>query len=113
MLNGSTGNDTLTGGTGADTMNGGDQNDTYFVDNVGDTAAELFNDALGGADIVFSTVTHGPLGFGIENLTLQGAGNINGTGNGNTNIILGNTGVNCRAAPGATTRSPAATATTC
>ena len=94
VLNGSTGIDTLTGGTGADAMNGGDQNDTYFVDNVGDTAAESFNDALGGVDIVFSTVTHGPLGFGIENLTLQGAGNINGTGNGNANIILGNAGNN-------------------
>ena len=94
VLNGSTGIDTLTGGTGADTMNGGDQNDTYFVDNTGDTAAESFNDALGGVDIVFSTVNHGPLGFGIENLTLQGAGNINGTGNGNANIILGNTGNN-------------------
>ena len=44
---------------------------------------------------MFSSVTMGqPLGFGIENLTLQGAGNINGTGNGNNNIILGNTGIN-------------------
>jgi hypothetical protein len=30
------------------------------------------------------------LGFGLENLTLTGAGNINGTGNGNNNVITGN-----------------------
>jgi Ca2+-binding RTX toxin-like protein len=93
-LSGSNGNDTLVGGTGADTMNGGDQDDDYFVDNVGDVAAESFNDAIGGVDTVFATATHGPLGFGIEHLTQQGSGNINGTGNGNANIMTGNSGNN-------------------
>lgn len=87
------GNDLLDGGTGADNMNGGDGNDTYIVDNVGDVAAETFNDALGGVDTVQASVSH-TLGFGIENLTLTGSANINGTGNGNNNIIKGNNGAN-------------------
>ncbi|MEQ1739368.1 MAG: calcium-binding protein, partial [Methyloglobulus sp.] len=93
-LFGSNGNDTLIGGTGADTMNGGDQSDTYFVDNVGDVVAETFNDALGGVDTVNSSVSFGPLGFGIERLNLTGVANINGIGNANNNVINGNVGNN-------------------
>ncbi|MEQ1486572.1 calcium-binding protein, partial [Methyloglobulus sp.] len=93
-LFGSNGNDVLIGGTGADTMNGGDHNDTYSVDNVGDVVAETFNDALGGVDTVNSSVSFGPLGFGIERLNLTGVANINGTGNANNNVINGNVGNN-------------------
>ncbi|HEY9612538.1 calcium-binding protein, partial [Allocoleopsis sp.] len=101
-LNGGNGNDTLNGGAGADIMNGGDGSDTYYVDNVGDVVGEYYNDALGGVDTVFSTVSYslspgtvpGGQGFGIENLTLTGTGNINGTGNGNNNVIIGNSGNN-------------------
>jgi Ca2+-binding RTX toxin-like protein len=96
-LNGFSGNDTLRGGndadfldggTGADTMNGGNGNDIYVVDQVGDVAAESLNDALGGVDTVASSVTH-TLGFGIEHLNLTSQTAINGTGNGNHNIING------------------------
>lgn len=93
ILLGFNGNDTLDGGAGADNMNGGDQNDTYFVDDLGDIAAESFNDALGGVDTVNSSVTH-TLGFGIENLNLTGIAAINGTGNINNNIINGNSATN-------------------
>ena len=48
VLNGEAGNDTLNGGTGADNMNGGFGNDIYFVDNVGDVAAEVAS----GVDLV-------------------------------------------------------------
>jgi Ca2+-binding RTX toxin-like protein len=92
-LRGGNGNDLLNGGSGADNMNGGDQNDTYIVDNVGDTAAETFNDALGGVDTVQSSVNH-TLGFGIEHLTLTGSSAINGTGNANANTITGNSAAN-------------------
>ena len=93
ILNGHNGSDSLNGGPGADEMDGGDQDDTYFVDNVGDVAAETFNDATGGVDTVNSTVSH-TLGFGIEHLTLTGGGAINGTGNGNDNFIIGNAAAN-------------------
>jgi len=101
-LNGGNGNDTLDGGLGADKMNGGDGSDTYFVDNIGDVVGENFNDALGGVDTVFSSVSYslspgtvsGGQGFGIENLTLTGFANINATGNGNNNVITGNSGNN-------------------
>jgi Ca2+-binding RTX toxin-like protein len=101
-LNGGNGNDTLDGGLGADKMNGGDGSDTYFVDNIGDVVGENFNDALGGVDTVFSSVSYslspgtvsGGQGFGIENLTLTGVGNINATGNGNNNVLTGNSGNN-------------------
>ena len=101
-INGGNGNDTLDGGAGADTMDGGDGNDTYFVDNVGDIVKEVFDDSLGGtADTVLASVSYslapgtlGNQGYGIENLTLTGSGNINATGNSKNNILTGNSGNN-------------------
>ncbi|HEY9730051.1 MAG TPA: calcium-binding protein [Chroococcales cyanobacterium] len=102
VITGNSGNNTLDGGLGADTMNGGDGSDTYIVDNIGDVVAESFNDSFGGVDTVLSSVsysiapgtTSGQQGYGIENLTLTGSGNINATGNGNNNTITGNSGNN-------------------
>ncbi|MGE3283653.1 MAG: calcium-binding protein, partial [Alphaproteobacteria bacterium] len=88
-LRGAAGNDTLDGGTGADNMDGGLGNDLYTVDNVGDVAAEV----AGGTDTVRSSISH-TLSTNIENLTLTGAANINGTGNARDNTILGNDGNN-------------------
>jgi Ca2+-binding RTX toxin-like protein len=92
-LNGGLGIDTLEGGTGADNMNAGDSDDYYYVDDVGDIAAESYNDAYGGVDTVYASVTH-TLGFGIEHLTLQGASAVNGTGNANANQLTGNSAAN-------------------
>lgn len=89
VITGNSGKNTLDGKGGADTMDAGDGDDIYIVDNTGDKASESFNDALGGVDLVKSSVTH-TLGFGIENLTLTGSAAINGTGNGNDNVITGN-----------------------
>ncbi|TRU98047.1 MAG: calcium-binding protein [Microcystis wesenbergii Mw_QC_S_20081001_S30D] len=102
ILFGTAGNDTLDGLLGADTMDGGDGNDTYYVDNVGDIVKEFYDDSLGGtADTVFASVTYSLApgtfynqGYGIENLTLTGSGNINATGNGKNNILKGNSGSN-------------------
>jgi Ca2+-binding RTX toxin-like protein len=50
--------------------------------------------AGGGTDTVFSSATAFTLGNNVENLTLTGAANINGSGQGLANIILGNSGNN-------------------
>jgi Ca2+-binding RTX toxin-like protein len=90
ILEGGNGTDTLDGGTGADTMEGGNHNDTYVVDNAGDTIVEAEN---GATDLVQSSVTLSLVQF-VENLTLTGTGNINGTGNSLSNVLAGNSGNN-------------------
>ena len=89
-LTGNSGNNTLDGGAGADTLSGGAGNDTFVVDNAGDTVSE---NASEGTDTVQSSVTF-TLGANIENLTLTGSSNINGTGNTLANVITGNSGNN-------------------
>lgn len=98
-LNGSGGNDTLVGGDGNDTLNGGagtniliggTGNDTYILSSKTDIVAE---DANQGTDQVQSSVTY-TLPTNVENLTLTGSSNINGTGNSDNNDIEGNAGKN-------------------
>jgi Ca2+-binding RTX toxin-like protein len=84
------GNDLINGGIGNDTMRGGTGNDTYVVDAVGDVVIE---NAGEGIDTVQSSVTL-TLAAEVENLTLTGSANINGTGNGLGNTLTGNTGNN-------------------
>ena len=74
-LQGGLGNDLLNGGTGTDTMLGGTGNDTYLVDVAGDVVTELANE---GTDTVQSSLTY-TLGANVENLTLTGTANLNGT----------------------------------
>ena len=83
--------DRLDGRLGADTFIGGLGNDTFIVDNIGDTVTEA---AGGGTDLVKSTASAFTLAAQVENLTLTGAGNINGTGNSLANSLVGNTGAN-------------------
>jgi Ca2+-binding RTX toxin-like protein len=89
-LTGGEGHDLLDGGTGTDTIAGGTGNDTYIVDVSGDVVTELTNE---GTDTVQSAITY-TLGANVENLTLTGAANLNGTGNALDNILAGNSGIN-------------------
>ena len=79
-------------------MRGGAGNDVYVVDNAGD----IVNESLAGSDgtdtvqssISFSLANTVHVFGAVENLTLLGAGNINGTGNALDNVITGNAGAN-------------------
>ncbi len=90
MLDGGSGNDLLDGGTGVDILVGGLGNDTYVIDNAGDGITENLNE---GTDQVQSSITY-TLGANVENLTLTGSADLNGTGNGLDNLLTGNSGAN-------------------
>ena len=90
QITGNSGNNTIDGGAGVDTMQGGTGDDTYVVDNAGDFVIEA---ASAGTDAVQSSVTYA-LTANVENLTLTGAGNVNGTGNTLDNVVSGNGGNN-------------------
>lgn len=89
-LTGNAGNNALDGSAGADTMTGGAGNDSYVVDNAGDVVTE---NAAEGTDTVQSSITY-TLGANVENLTLTGAGLVNGSGNALDNLIAGNSANN-------------------
>ncbi len=94
----------LDGAGGADSLQGMGGNDSYYVDNPNDRIVETLsltvgdtNDA-GGNDTVFASVSYSidtasNVRF-VENLTLNGADNINATGNAVANVITGNSGNN-------------------
>ncbi|MDB5749727.1 MAG: hypothetical protein JWP65_148 [Ramlibacter sp.] len=85
LLKGEAGNDTLDGGAGADTLKGGAGDDTYIT-GAGDSVTE---DADAGIDTVESSVSLA-LGANLENLTLTGSDESNGTGNALANVLRGN-----------------------
>ena len=89
-LTGSGEGDYLFGGLGADTMTGGLGDDYYFVDNAGDTVIESPG---GGTDGVESSISY-TLGTNVEDLILDGAAAIDGTGNAQDNFIFGNSANN-------------------
>ena len=89
-LAGGAGNDYIDGGAAADAMSGGTGDDTFVVNHNGDTVTE---NASEGTDTVLSE-THWTLGANVENLTLTGSSNLNGSGHSGNNVIHGNSGDN-------------------
>ncbi len=89
-VNGGEGNDILDGGIGNDRLAGGPGDDTYIVDSSRDVAIE---NAGQGQDTIKSSVNY-TLTVNIENITLTGNANIDGTGNNLDNVITGNSGNN-------------------
>jgi serralysin len=92
-LSGNAGANILNGGAGggADWMAGGAGDDTYYVDAPDDWVSEQMDE---GVDIVYSSAARYTLGGHVENLTLSGSGDIDGVGNGLTNVLTGNAGNN-------------------
>ncbi len=80
----------LDGGAGVDTMIGGAGDDTYYVDDSGDVITEWSSQ---GTDKVFSSASL-TLAANVENLTLTGSSDLNGTGNELANTLTGNSGSN-------------------
>lgn len=80
----------LDGAAGADHLLGLAGNDFYIVDNAGDRVSETTDF---GTDTVQSSVSF-KLGANVEHLTLTGSSQINGTGNGLNNTLIGNDAVN-------------------
>src|SRR6185436_15598394 len=75
---------------GANILTGYAGNDTYYSSGDADTIVENPDE---GTDILMASGNH-TLDANVENLTLVGWANINGTGNTGNNILLGNLGEN-------------------
>ena len=88
-ITGNSGNNMLDGGAGADTMIGGLGNDTYVVDDAGDVVTEGASAGTDTVRVVDQLHARRPI---VENLTLTGSANINGTGNALANTLVGNIG---------------------
>ncbi len=93
VLHGLDGNDVLDGGAGADMMTGGIGNDIYYVDDLGD---QLFEDAGGGTDEIYTTLAAFTLTDVFEVL-VGGQAAQTLTGNGGDNFIDGGGGADALA----------------
>lgn len=91
QLYGGDGGGRLDGGSGADLMVGGAGNDVYIVDHAGDRVIEGDHPSH---DLVEASVSFSLRGQFLDDLTLTGLGNIDGTGNSLANVLTGNDGNN-------------------
>jgi Ca2+-binding RTX toxin-like protein len=91
-ITGNAGDNLLDGGVGVDTLSGGAGNDGYALSSESDVVVES---AGGGNDTITSTIGRSLAAYAnVENLTLLGSSDIDGTGNGLDNFLQGNAGDN-------------------
>lgn len=93
-ISGNGGDNIIDGGIGADMMFGHGGNDTYIVDNIGDRVNERYGSGL---DTIKSSITFNLAaiaGTYVEQVMLTGSSDINATGNGLANTLIGNSGNN-------------------
>lgn len=90
IIYGNDGDDVLNGGTGIDALVGGLGDDIYVIDDSSDSITESAGE---GSDYVISSVSY-TLPTNVEHLALDGIADIDGTGNADSNILLGNDGAN-------------------
>ncbi|WP_296743114.1 calcium-binding protein, partial [Mesorhizobium sp.] len=92
VIRGNAAANTLNGGGGNDMLYGGAGDDIYVI---GDAHAKVIELAGEGNDTVQASVSYSLAGMSnIETLQLTGTANINATGNGEHNILIGNAGSN-------------------
>ena len=87
---GTSGADAYKGTAGANTFRGLGGNDSYVVNHSGDKVIEAANQ---GTDTVLASISH-TLTSNVENLTLTGSREIQGTGNSLANMLTGNGAAN-------------------
>jgi Ca2+-binding RTX toxin-like protein len=81
--------DSLISNSGVDTLMGGSGNDTFVINNAGDVVQDTSTTAANSIDAYVSYT----LPTNVNNLFLQGAGNLMGSGNGANDFLVGNAGL--------------------
>ena len=82
---------TFVGNEGVNILSGGKGDDVYYIQTIGDRVIEGKGE---GHDTVHSTISYSLMGQHVEDLTLEGSGDVNATGNYLANTLVGNEGVN-------------------
>src|SRR3989304_1519051 len=96
VLTGNASANVLDGEAGADTMAGGAGSDVYYVDDAGDVVQETVADSVsGGNGTVMASLSYSiAANANLNNVTLTGTDNVDATGNGVANVLVGNLGHN-------------------
>jgi VCBS repeat-containing protein len=90
QFEGTNGDNVIEGTKWGDTMTGFDGNDLYLANNAADVVVEAANE---GEDQIRAKISY-TLSDNVENMTLLGSADIDGTGNTLGNVIVGNGGRN-------------------
>jgi Ca2+-binding RTX toxin-like protein len=91
----------ITSNSGVDTLMGATGQDTYIINNSSDIIIDSDSGSVVQSNVSYDLSNSGNNFAGMSTtLTLMGTGNINGTGDGSVNTIIGNSGINSLFASG-------------